>query len=605
LNNEKFHVVKDPAVLKRLSPQAREHVFETNMDEQGITDFGTRAPHGFSRLVNAPLELFFNDKPLTLSRWPNHGMLPVGTVVDRGSNLRNGDKDNRGAQVKYNFSRPSSWEDKKDIWVYGIFANGYSEDYLQIGNIDKPAKIIKLKDPSNYGIYSTFDENVPGKSVRYRGYYFYNILEELDSAGEWYLDQDSHHLYVWPPDDIKSSTLIVSQLETPLVILYHTANLSLRNITFTAGRGIGLYAAGTENTNVTGCTFSNFGTRAISLADVVVPFKFNMENKLTQPDKADNTGFNISHCTIYNTGTGAIRLKGGDRRNLISAKNSITDCEVFNYSRINRSSPAAIAIAGVGISITHCFIHDGSSAAIGFTGNNQVIAYNHIKQVATGFSDIGAVYSGRDPSATGTRIEYNFFDSIESNRGYAVAAVYIDDGSGGIVVSKNIFYACGASSAGGYGAIHVNGGADNVFDNNYFINCKKAFTNNVWGNRKWKSFISKPDIIKKVQDDVDIRSQKYLREYPHLKSFYDTGNVKLNRVNYVSNTLLFNVKTLVPPKSSFVVANTYRSADGNEFEDFKTRNFNLKSIPETLHQVADWEAIPFDKTGLLDHKDKP
>ena len=38
-------------------------------------------------------------------------------------------------------------------------------------------------------------------------YYFLNILEELDSPGEWYLDESAGKIYFWPPEQIEGSEI--------------------------------------------------------------------------------------------------------------------------------------------------------------------------------------------------------------------------------------------------------------------------------------------------------------------------------------------------------------------------------------------------------------
>ena len=591
LDTKKFHVVTDTKMLKRLPQNARGKVYETDMDAQGVVDFGNRLPHGFSRETTAPLELFFNESPLVLSRWPNNDMVPIGTVSDRGSMPRSGEKENRGALFTYNFDRPSQWQPNDDIWLYGIFAHSYADDNVPVDTIDTAGRTIKLKQASFYGVFAS-DESKEGRT---RGYYFYNIPEELDTAGEWWIDKVHHTLYLWPPSDIHSAHISVSTLETPLVVLYHAKDVLLRGLEFGYGRGLGIYATGTDGVSISDCRFMNFGTKAISTSDPVGAFTVPYKKKNVSADKSPNIHFKVSSCTIYNTGTGAITLGGGDRRNLVPAGNLVSGCDIYNYSRINRASPPAIVLQGAGNTVTHCFIHDASSAAIGYSGNNHEISYNHIMQVATDFSDIGAVYTGRDPSSTGNKIYGNFFDSILSHRNYAVAAVYMDDGSGGMIVSGNIFYKCGSST--GYGAIHVNGGSDNRFENNYFISCPKVISNTFWDDKKWHDYMSRPDMLKRLTKDVDIRSDKYLSEYPFLRSFFDSSGTQPPRLNFISNSLLYKVDRIVGGNNNFKVDNVYTSADGSEFVNIKEKNFDLRTIPPVLQKSKNWEPVPFDRIG--------
>ena len=59
--------VRDSAALVRLVPAAREMVVQADLAMLGIRDFGGIAPNG------RRAEVFFNDRPLTLARWPNDG----------------------------------------------------------------------------------------------------------------------------------------------------------------------------------------------------------------------------------------------------------------------------------------------------------------------------------------------------------------------------------------------------------------------------------------------------------------------------------------------------------------------------------------------------
>ena len=65
-----FQPVTDPATLKRLDPSARDKVLQADLRAAGIKDFGQVA--GDNRL-----ELFFQDRPMTLARWPNAGFVHI------------------------------------------------------------------------------------------------------------------------------------------------------------------------------------------------------------------------------------------------------------------------------------------------------------------------------------------------------------------------------------------------------------------------------------------------------------------------------------------------------------------------------------------------
>src|SRR6185437_967855 len=125
-------------------------------------------------------------------------------------------------------------------------------------------------------------------------------------------------------------------------------------------------------------------------------------------------------CSIYNTGAEGISLSGGDRKTLTPARNFATDNDIHDVGRWTVQNHPAISIDGVGNRIAHNFLHDCKHCAIMFWGNDHVMEYNEIARCVTDSSDAGAIYSGRDPSARGNAIRYNFIHDIgpPANRGF-------------------------------------------------------------------------------------------------------------------------------------------------------------------------------------------
>ena len=104
-----FRPVSDPAILQRLPENARSKVVAVDLKAQGISNFGQMRRRGFYHpYVNPGLELFFNDQPMQLARWPNQGMVRIGKVLDTGSKPREGDFSNRGGKFTYDYDRPAA-----------------------------------------------------------------------------------------------------------------------------------------------------------------------------------------------------------------------------------------------------------------------------------------------------------------------------------------------------------------------------------------------------------------------------------------------------------------------------------------------------------------
>jgi len=61
-----------------------------------------------------------------------------------------------------------------NLWVHGYWAYDWANSYERVESIDRGARLIKTAPP--HGLYGF------RKGQRF---YFLNVLEELDSPGEW------------------------------------------------------------------------------------------------------------------------------------------------------------------------------------------------------------------------------------------------------------------------------------------------------------------------------------------------------------------------------------------------------------------------------------
>ncbi|WP_286852043.1 hypothetical protein, partial [Sphingobacterium sp. UBA7253] len=155
--------------------------YQLNLLEHGVKDLGQLRQVGFSRASgNAPGELFVDGIAFHLARWPNQGMVPMGKVIDTGSIPRNRDSSNRGGVFQYKESRIDAWAKEDDPWIAGYFKWGYADDMVRVKTIDQNKKTITTKEPTLYG----FDYK-----KKYRQWRGINLLVELDTVGEFYLDR--------------------------------------------------------------------------------------------------------------------------------------------------------------------------------------------------------------------------------------------------------------------------------------------------------------------------------------------------------------------------------------------------------------------------------
>jgi len=592
--------VKDDLVLNRFPVTAKNKILQIDLKKFGIKDFGTLTPSGFARPYQpAPMELFCNKGAMHLARYPNDTLIPLGKILDPGSIPRNGDFSHRGGKFQFSIDEPDRWAAAKDIWISGFFRYGYADDAVQIADLDLKNKIISTKQETLYGFES-------GKN--FQRWFAYNLLEEIDSPGEYYIDGASGVLYFYRLEE-ELKTIEVSMLEAPLVQLKNTSFIHFNGINFECSRGIGVYIEkGTEN-KIDNCVFRNLGIVGVCIGKGIEPFAelthegdgqpasaklgslMNYMYKHTTYDREAGTGHIISNCEIYNTGSGGISLGGGDRLTLKKGNNQVVNCSIHDFNRLDRSYKAGINIDGVGNVIRNCEIFNCPGSAILLHGNDHLIEYNSIHHAVTDGDDMGAIYYGRDPSEFGNKVQYNFFHHIGNDNGLIVS-VYHDDGACGMEVTGNIFYLAGMRS------VLIGGGSDNVYRNNIFIESPMAFhlDNRLMG---WaKANLDKDGIFQKRLEAVNYKQAPYATVYPKLKNYFE-DTPALPKRNFIENNLFVNVKMLHDGNAQWsYIGKNYFSFDESMFVDFSKMNFALKANADVFKKMPEFKAIPFDKIGV-------
>ena len=601
---EKAQKIKDQAVLSRLVTEAKNEVLQINLKSLGIRNFGALVPRGFGRpYLPAPMELFCNKEAMKLSRWPNDSLVRIGKVLDQGSISRNGDFANRGGKFSYDVSRPDRWEKAKDIWISGFFRYGYADDAVKVANIDLIKKTISTSQATMYGF--------EGGKV-FQRWYAYNLLEEIDQPCEYFIDREKGILYFFPPPG-KLSSIELSIMEEPLVVLENVSNMCFNRITFECARGMGIYIEKGKNNRIENCVFRNLGEVAVSIGKGILPFKDlkhagtgTLASRVLGSILAhlyENTTFNrdagtghvITSCHIYNTGTGGISLGGGDRLTLEKGNNRVENCRIHDFNRLDRSYKVGINIDGVGNVIRNCEIFNSPGSAIMLHGNEHLIELNNIHHAVTDGDDMGAIYYGRDPSEFGNRVRYNFFHHIGNDHGM-IMAVYHDDGACGMEVTGNVFYKAGSRT------VMIGGGNDNVYRNNIFIDCPLAFhlDNRLQG---WaKSSVDKGGIFEKRMAAVNYKQAPYSIAYPELSNYFE-DTPGLPKRNFIDNNVFVNVKLIHngSPAWSYI-GKCYIACGDPGFVDADKMNFELKPSSEVFKLLPEFKAITFGKIGLQSGK---
>ena len=182
-----FTVVTNASVLARLPAEAQGTVMQCNLVTLGITDFGSIQGFGGGYLPDPVVNLYVNGVPQTLARWPNSGFVPIAGIVNPGS----GNWYTPGSTPQtfaYSGDRPSRWTNAPDGWLHGYFAGAAYDESVAIGSINSQAKTITTAWCVSY--ISGWQEMNNGAPFR-----AFNLLEEIDQPGEWYLNRTSGILY--------------------------------------------------------------------------------------------------------------------------------------------------------------------------------------------------------------------------------------------------------------------------------------------------------------------------------------------------------------------------------------------------------------------------
>jgi parallel beta-helix repeat protein len=620
--SEKFTTITSKAISGRLSNEALQKVMQVNLKDLGITDFGQIRQYGHAIAVSpAPLELFFNNEAMTLARYPNEGYIKIGKVLDAGSVPRNRDYSGRGGIFEYTDARHSVWAGQKDIWFQGSFNYGFADDNVLVESIEPKKKQVKLAMPSLYGVAG-------GKDFQH--YVAQNILDELDSPGEWYLTKETGILYFWPPGELKGSSILVSILEEPIICLEGASHITLRDVTVEAGRGIGIYIERGSNNLIAGCTVRNVGTSGIFMGQGAkqtfpsithddyegVPVSRKIGNlqgqiyKYTTWDRKAGSNHGVLSCDVYNTGSGGIYLSGGNKRNLIPGNNYVENCKVHNYNRRNKFLWAAINIDGCGNRISHCEIFDSEWQGIYVRGNEHLFEYNHIHHVTLNSNDTSPWYIGRDPSDRGNVVRYNYIHHC-GNPERMNMGIYCDDSSTDVLVYGNVFYKMNTN----HGVLFSNSGWDLKMKNNIVIEPISATFEisahyYTWASAQIVPMLGENGLIRnRLTKSVNIYEAPYCERYPELVSYLSpiVDGKEWEGIRARRNILTKNLIVGGSPKPIQLLGgqyaqcddvNNYRTDTDPGFVDYKNGNFNLKPDSEVFKKIPGFEPLPFDKMGL-------
>jgi hypothetical protein len=344
-----------------------------------------------------------------------------------------------------------------------------------------------------------------------------------------------------------------------------------------------------SNNLITECTIRNVGLSGVNI---------------------EGTGVNntVSFSKLYHLGSTAIDLNGGNRQMLIPASNRAISCEIFTYALWDWTYNPGIGVSGVGQIAQHNKIFDAPHNAIHADGNNHLIEYNIIHDVCLLTGDVGAFYIGRDWTARGTQIRFNFFYNILGPGKLGASAVYHDDENSGVIVYGNVFYNTDR-------VLLLGGGRDNTFDNNLMIN--NSICINVDSRGLPGAGPQNNETLYKNLAAVPYKSPPWSTQYPSLANILNDpdgphapkGNTFKNNIGIgcLKDIVYFDHSEIYYKQSFLSGHNVFEKAYSRvavQMVDPKNLNFQFVKDAAILKENATgFVRIPFEQIGLL--HDKP
>ncbi len=316
--------------------------------------------------------------------------------------------------------------------------------------IDERMPIEKFDKEKNLVVSSKMPARplVDDYSPRFAKYRVENVYSELKEQGQWYLDRKTGYLYYILKDGETIDNIIIEAPKAKELLNINADNVHFENIIFenavsyvdspkaAFGQAASLVegairVSGAKNVGFEGCLFRNMGNYAVEFGD------------------------GCRSCTINNSeikycGAGGIKVMGSD---YFEDEKSACGYMSFTNNHIHHNTLryySAIGIYirnGFSMNISGNEIHDMmySGISVGWVWGffksracDNTITHNHIYNLGDGqMSDMGGIYL-LGPQG-GTVVSHNHIHNIKKAN-YGGWGIYLDEGSMGVTVEKNIVH---------------------------------------------------------------------------------------------------------------------------------------------------------------------
>ncbi len=494
----------DASLEPRLNASATQNIKRIDLKAENLTNYGTIPHRGYEDNADKVFEMrvFTGEKSYKNARWPNVGYAISGYVPSYDP------KDNSvPVEMECLEGRQLSWTLETNGFIEAFNNYEYRSASSQIYGISEETGRMLLSVPGD--TVSTFE--------RSKRYYAYNILEELDAPGEFYVDRTNGYLYFYQYED-EGADVYVSTLQSPVITVSGLRDVSFENINICYSGNNGILVENSKNISFKNCDITNVGGSGVIIKE--------------------SSHVSFADAEITECGSHAIDISVAIPEDLSGCNITFSGNTVAGCSRKSATSVGAITMSGVGITLSDNVIHDMPHQAIQFFGLKHLIKDNEVYDVCKEVRDAGAIYIGRSWSWRGNRITGNYIHDLTGYYGNDVTGVYLDDYMSGVRIDNNIFRNCQT-------AISASGGRDNIITDNLIYNCRSSIgCTTHWGidNDEWYSkegTNASKNLYLKLKNTTYL--EKLLEDYPEVEYLYnDDEYPQYPKNNVIKNNIIYN-----------------------------------------------------------------
>lgn len=569
----------DEMANRILDETAREKVVVYNLRDEGIDLSNMKITND-----NPGFALYYDGNRAVEARYPNVG--------DNGAyimSFNDGDKKSDSNSFYDKENRVKNWES-----VYGAQVAGFFEiDWVQtlpvdIKSYNSETNRVTLCSPTGL----TDASGISGR------YYYTNIIEEMDSVGEYYVDMDRGLLYFYAPDNFNEVKITVGGCRNT-VLKADVDNYTFDGLIIEGGYNSNVIISGDDNT-FNNCIIRCCGNNAI---------------------ESEGNRFILKNSEVYHVGGTGIVLNGGSLVTVIPSDSVITNNKLHDFGDIYRTYNGAITMNGSGFTVSHNEIYHAPHTSLQNIACDFIVEYNYFHDLCYEASDAGAVYDGGWYSQ-GDCYRYNIFENIVNKDSiyYNPNAYYSDGGGGFKNVYSNLFI-----NVDGYGVYC--GGRDIKVQDNIFVNtsihwdqCTYYPGSGVNAGYTLTSEFPVDETVSGTGLNWKMRvlehgasgygTERWSVLYPYLSLVKTTNVVDLNDnfvpyafgdsrirnnvfASFVSMRISDNVKRLANIRD-----NLDCMVEDICFSDFENGDYSIDSDSKIYHDIPGFRACDFSKVGV-------